>query len=40
VSEAPSFALAVLDYDSSSKGAEAYRALAKELLAKNLKIAA
>ncbi|SMP06096.1 ParA family protein [Shimia sagamensis] len=40
VSEAPSFAQAVLDYDSSSKGAVAYRALAKELLAKNLKIAA
>ncbi|MGR3636755.1 MAG: ParA family protein [Shimia sp.] len=40
VSEAPSFAQAVLDYDSTSKGAEAYRALAKELLAKNLKFAA
>ncbi|MFY0659647.1 MAG: ParA family protein [Shimia sp.] len=40
VSEAPSFAQAVLDYDTTSKGAEAYRALAKELLAKNFKIAA
>jgi len=32
VSEAPSFALPVLSYDSSSKGSEAYRALARELL--------
>lgn len=32
VSEAPSFALPVLSYDSSSKGSEAYRALAQELL--------
>lgn len=32
VSEAPSYALPVLSYDSSSKGSEAYRALAKELL--------
>lgn len=32
VSEAPSFALPVLQYDSSSRGAEAYRALAKELV--------
>ncbi len=35
VSEAPSFAMPVLDYDSTSKGAMAYRALAKELLANN-----
>ena len=40
VSEAPSFAQSVLDYDSSSKGAEAYRALAKELLAKHMAVAA
>mgnify|MGYP000353387102 CR=1 FL=1 len=40
VSEAPSFAQPVLDYDSSSKGAEAYRSLAKELLEKNIKVAA
>jgi chromosome partitioning protein len=31
ISEAPSFALPVLTYDSTSKGAEAYRALAKEI---------
>lgn len=32
VSEAPSFAMPVISYDSASKGAGAYRALAKELL--------
>ena len=32
VSEAPSFAMPVLDYDSGSRGAEAYRDLARELL--------
>lgn len=32
VSEAPSYALPVLAYDSASKGSEAYRALAQELL--------
>ncbi|MBN2907313.1 MAG: ParA family protein [Rhodobacteraceae bacterium] len=32
VSEAPSFALPVLEYDSASKGAQAYRALASEML--------
>lgn len=32
VSEAPSFAMPVITYDSASKGASAYRALAKELL--------
>lgn len=31
ISEAPSYALPVLTYDSGSKGAEAYRALAKEI---------
>lgn len=40
VSEAPSFAMPVLQYDSSSKGAEAYRALAAELLKNNNRIAA
>lgn len=35
VSEAPSFALPVLAYDSASKGSEAYRALAKELLGRH-----
>ncbi len=35
ISEAPSFAMPVLEYDTSSKGAQAYRALAKELVAKN-----
>lgn len=36
VSEAPSFAQPVLQYDGASKGAEAYRALAKEILDKHL----
>jgi chromosome partitioning protein len=31
ISEAPSYALPVLTYDSASKGAEAYRALAREV---------
>ena len=35
VSEAPSFALPVLQYDASSKGSEAYRSLAVELLARH-----
>ena len=35
VSEAPSFALPVLSYDTSSKGSEAYRALAAELAARH-----
>ena len=34
VSEAPSFALPVLQYDSNSKGSLAYRALATEVAAK------
>lgn len=32
VSEAPSYAVSVLQYDSTSRGAQAYRALAAELL--------
>lgn len=40
VSEAPSFALPVLSYDSKSLGAEAYRALASELVARHAPIAA
>jgi chromosome partitioning protein len=35
VSEAPSYALPVLDYDPASKGAVAYRALADELIARH-----
>lgn len=35
VSEAPSYALPVLSYDSMSKGSEAYRALAAEVLARH-----
>jgi len=35
VSEAPSYALPVLTYDSASRGAVAYRALALELLARH-----
>lgn len=35
VSEAPSYAQPVLTYDTASKGAVAYRALAREILARN-----
>lgn len=35
VSEAPSFALPVLSYDSTSKGSESYRALASEMLTRH-----
>lgn len=35
VSEAPSFAMPVLTYDTMSKGAQAYRELAKEMIQKN-----
>ena len=35
VSEAPSYSLPVLSYDPTSKGAQAYRDLAKEFLANN-----
>lgn len=40
VSEAPSFAQPVLNYDSTSRGAEAYRKLAKELLMRHVAVAA
>ncbi|WP_147109805.1 ParA family protein [Tateyamaria sp. syn59] len=40
VSEAPSFAVPVLAYDSTSKGAIAYRDLAKELVANNTAVGA
>ncbi len=40
VSEAPSFALPVLQYDSGSLGAMAYRHLAREVMQKNNKVAA
>jgi len=40
VSEAPSYALPVLNYDSASKGAQAYRDLARELLRKHKRLAA
>jgi len=33
ISEAPSYALSVLEYDSRSKGSQAYRALAEEMVA-------
>lgn len=35
VSEAPSYAMSVLDYDPTSKGSQAYIALAEEMLARN-----
>lgn len=40
VSEAPSYAVSVLDYDPSSRGAEAYRALAAELIRNQSRAAA
>jgi chromosome partitioning protein len=40
VSEAPSFAMPVLEYDTGSKGSEAYRALATELLSRSVNAAA
>jgi chromosome partitioning protein len=36
VSEAPSFALPVIDYDPASRGSEAYLELAQEFLERNL----
>lgn len=35
LSEAPSFSMSVLDYDRTSKGAEAYIALAEEIIARD-----
>ena len=35
LSEAPSHGMPVLDYDSLSRGAEAYRSLAEEIAAKH-----
>lgn len=40
VSEAPSYALPVLNYDSNSLGAQAYRALAEEVISNNVVLAA
>ena len=40
LSEAPSYALSVLRYDPNSKGAQAYRELANELLEKTTRVAA
>lgn len=40
VSEAPSYAMSVLSYDPLSKGAQAYRELAQELIENTAKIAA
>ena len=40
VSEAPSFAMPVLSYDPQSQGAQAYRALAQEIIQKRTKKAA
>ncbi|MCX7644651.1 MAG: AAA family ATPase [Rhodobacteraceae bacterium] len=40
LSEAPSYAMPVLTYDSLSKGSQAYRALARELLGRHAKVGA
>ncbi len=40
LSEAPSFAMPVLSYDSASKGSHAYRALAREIIKKSRKLKA
>lgn len=40
VSESPSFAMPVLSYDGTSKGAVAYRELAQELIRNNAKVGA
>lgn len=38
VSEAPSYAMSVLDYDPTSKGTEAYKALAEEVVQRHAQI--
>jgi chromosome partitioning protein len=38
ISEAPSFGLPVIYYDKGSKGSEAYRALAREVIAQNSEV--
>ncbi len=40
LSEAPSYSMSVLDYDPQSRGAEAYRALATELMKNRALVAA
>lgn len=40
LSEAPSYSMSVLDYDPQSRGASAYRALAKELMTNRALVAA
>ncbi|PVA10778.1 chromosome partitioning protein ParA [Pelagivirga sediminicola] len=40
LSEAPSYSMSVLDYDPQSRGADAYRALARELMKNNAPVAA
>ena len=40
VSEAPSYAIPVLEYDTTSKGAQAYRDLARELMKNQSRAAA
>lgn len=40
ISEAPSFALSVIDYDPASKGSQAYRALAQEFVSRRTAAAA
>lgn len=40
VSEAPSYSVSVLEYDTGSKGAQAYRDLAQELLKNQARVAA
>lgn len=40
LSEAPSYAMPVLTYDTLSKGSQAYRALARELLGRHAKVGA
>ena len=39
LSEAPSFAMSVIEYDPSSKGAKAYLSLASEVVEKNARVA-